>query len=153
MTEKSVPSKNEEQRHIEAEKMKAEAKRALAVAKAKLAHAAIEEIEKRRKMSSIYSLHKRIIAHVEMMGRHTFYSTEGIEEETQNEIETYESIRFDFKEIMRLSDEKLERLFPKIKSYFETRIQSESEIRALTVLINIAKQEKQMWAYSRRMML
>ena len=134
--------------------MRAEAERALAVAKAKLAHEAIEEIEKRRKTSSIYSLHGRMIAHIDAMGLTTksMLVTEEIEEEMREEIETYESIRFDFKEIMGLSDEKLERLFPKIKSYSETRIQSEAQIRALTVVINIAKQERQMLAYSRRML-
>ena len=150
MTEKSAPSKNEKQRHTEAEKMKAEVERSLAVAKAKLAHIAIEEIEKQRKRSSIYSLTERVIVHFQtllyVVRLESPFITEKIKR-AREEMKTYESIRSDFKEIMGLSDEKLERLFPKINSYFET------EIQAMTVLINMVTQERQMLAYSHRMTL
>jgi len=63
----------------------------------------------------------------------------------QATIKTYESIREDFKEVVGMNDEKLERLFPKVKVYFERRE------TAFAVLIKILEQERQMSDYSVRM--
>lgn len=155
MTEKSIPSKNEEARRKEARKLRAEAERSYEVVRAKLAHGAIEEVERLRKGASIRSLHERIIIHAKLMGinikslgtsfqkKYPFIPEEM--ENVREQMRTYESIRTDFKEVMGLSDERLKRLFPKISSYFETRLQ------AITVFINMLSQEAQMEAYSLRM--
>lgn len=155
MTEKPIPSKNEEERRKEAGKLKAETERSLEAARAKLAHGVIEAIEKIRKGASIRSLHERMHIHSKTVGTlfsgfQTFiekgYPFSPIEiEHIRGQMRTYESLRIDFKDIMGLSDEKLERMFPKISPYFETPIQ------AMSVLNNMLDQEVQMAAYSLRM--
>lgn len=152
MTEKSIPSKSEEERRREAEKLRAEVERSLEAARVKLAHGLIEDIAKQRKLSSVHSLRERINIHLdEALGRakgltysHLPISSEEAES-VRASIKTYESIHEDFREIMEMSDERLEKLFPKVATYFESRVQ------AVTVLINIARQERQMSAYSLRM--
>jgi len=52
MTEKPAPPKSEEERHKEAEKLKAETERSLEVVSVKLAHGLIESVEKLRKHSA-----------------------------------------------------------------------------------------------------
>ena len=154
MTEKSEPSKSEEERRREAEKLRTEAERSLEAARVKLAHGLIEEITKQRKLSSVGSLRERIKIHIEEALRRgeLLVSTErrhlpisSYEVELAHaSIKTYESIREDFKEIMEMNDEKLEKLFPKVTTHFVDRMQ------AAQILVNIISQEKQMDAYSFR---
>ena len=155
MTEKPIPSKNEEARRKEAERLRAETERSIEAARAKLAHGTIEAIERLRKASAIHSLHERISFHGKMTNiiadslgafAQKGYPFDPVEiENVREQMRTYESIRTDFKDVMGLSDERLERLYPKVSSYFETRAQ------AITVLVNMLSQEAQMEAYSLRM--
>lgn len=155
MAEKPIPSKNEEARRKEAELLRAETERSIEVARAKLAHGTIEAIERLRKASAIHSLHKRVDIHVgetEVILSGLKASLEkrdpfplGAMEILRGLMKTYESIRADFKEIMELNDEKLERLFPKINPNFKTQTQG------ILILNDMVSQETQMMAYSLRM--
>jgi len=155
MTETPIPRKSEDERRKEAEKQRAEAERSLEVVRVKLVHGLIENIERLRKESSIRSLRERILFHskivtavnerLQILGEKELSFPEEMES-VREQMRTYESIRNDFKEIMGLSDEKLESLFPKINSYFETRVQ------AMLILNSMMAQEGQMVAYSLRIM-
>lgn len=155
MTEKPIPPKSEEERRKETEKLKAEAERSWEAAKAKLAHGAIEEVTKLRKRSALLSIRNRIEVHQRAMnvlcdalktyvpaGSTLPYEMGKLVREIMR---TYESIRTDFKEVMGMDEEKLEKLFPKIDTYFE---RSDG---AMTILLVIMQQENQMNAYSIRM--
>ena len=139
------------------EKLKAETERSLEVVKEKLAHGLIESVTKQRKLSSIFSL----LARIETYRKRTLGLLEtlipsGKEDLSLSSVEIklvratmreYESIREDFKEVMEMSDERLEKLFPKVATYFENRFQ------AGTILINMRWQIEQMLAYSLRMIV
>lgn len=157
MTEKSEPSRSEEERRREAEKLKAEVERSLEAARAKLAHGLIESITKQRKLPSVRSLLERMNFHAKTIGvviesllfpkqaSLTFSLEE--RELVQEMIRTYESIREDFKEVMEMDDNKLEKLFPKLTTNFEERM------GAIAILTNIRHQETQMGLYSSRIFL
>jgi hypothetical protein len=154
MTKKPEFPKSEEERRKEAAKLRAESERSLEAAMAKTAHGLIESIQRGRKSPAVYSLAQRIDAHgeemltlIELLVSHEkpglAFSFEEMER-VRGSIRSYESIREDFKEIIEMTDEKLEKLFPKVTTYFENRAQ------ARTILTNIMGQEIQMLAYSLR---
>ena len=155
MTEKPIPSKSEEERRKEAEKLRAEAERSLEAAKVKMYHGLIESITKRRKLPLLLSLWERIDLHlgglkalIEWLRSNEQASLTFSFEEVnlvQKLIKTHESIRRDFKEVVAMDDKKLDELFPKITTYFERRT------HAITVVAKIMEQEADMKRYSYRM--
>jgi len=154
MGEKSIPPKSKEERYKEAEKLKAETYRSIEAARMKLAHGLIEDIEKQRKLSSVNSLKERINIHLKdvldyaegIISHKMDLSLSFAEKElTREAIRNYELIREDFREIMEMNNEKLEKLFPKLATHFENRVQ------ASVILTNLVMEEMQMKAYSLRM--
>lgn len=157
MTEKPISSKSEEERRKEAEKLKAEVERSFEAARVKLAHGLIESITKQRKLSSVRSLLERMSHHAKAIGPiiELLFSSKqagftlGLYERelVQEMIRTYESIREDFKDVMEMNDNKLEKLFPKLTTNFE------EQMGAVAILNSIRHQEMQMGLYSSRIFL
>jgi hypothetical protein len=157
MTEGSESEKSKEKRLEETEKWQAETARSLAVARAKEAHKLIEDTEKSRKHSAIFSITDRLIRHADLTNSYSKYLlnmksehedfeiTSGDKIYIEDMVRTYESIRYDFQKNMEIKDEEMERLFPKLKADF-----SEFMI-AVTKLMSITDQMIDMTIYCKRM--
>lgn len=148
--------KSKANRIKEKEKELVEAKRREAVLLSKTLGQAIEEVDRRRKTPEITSLRNRILTHLGFCQS----TMEGITKifkkfpeqpidsvmlaTAHNIIDTYKSIREDLKEVLKIDDDKLEKLFPERQTYFETNVQ------AHIVLFGIFEQENQMFDYLSR---
>lgn len=157
MTEMPNKENTKEDKLRETEKLTAEAERSEAVVRVKAMHKQIEDIEKSRKSPAIQSLAKRIEYHITdilsllkpITSNAEKYSTTRplipIESNSaRNLIETYDPIREDFKDIMEMNEEKVNLLFPKRITRFDTR----GEV--FGVLSGTFEQERQILAYLSR---
>ena len=131
------------------------------VALAKEAHGDIEAVEAQRKMPDALSLISRINIHLDTIYKFLDKFINAINQSFPNPsltagimdsafsfanplIDTYKSIRADFKKSMNLKDEDMEKLFSERETYFENHLQ------LAKVLFAIIEQEKQMRAYLSR---
>ena len=137
-----------EKRLQEAEKQQAEAKRALSVAMAKIAHASIEMVEKTRKQPLIYSLIGRIglllqnsSAYQDML-KEVQPTSPGWRDLVQSYVDNYKSIRKDIKISLEIKD--FEELFPERPTYSETPTQ------AITIIGALVDQLSQLMMYLMR---
>ena len=150
--------KSKESRLKEADKQRAERERALAVVAVKEAHKAIEEIEKDRKKPRISSLKLRIKININgIIGIFSKLSEmTKVEKDpisfflfaknlTEMFVRAHESIREDFRETMKISEDKLEKIFPKIDMIVDNMDQ------LIILLTSITNQEIQISAYLDRM--
>lgn len=157
MTKGSEPMKSKEKRLEEKEKWDAEAARSVAVARVKEAHKLIEDTEKSRKRSTIFSIGERLTRHSKLMISYVvswldlksknvdFELTSANGVYIKDLVKTYESIRYDFQKAMEMKDEELEKLFPKLETEF-----GEFMI-TITRLISIIDQMIDMHIYFSRM--
>jgi hypothetical protein len=124
-------SKSKEERLKEKEKADAETQRSLAVAEMKKAHKLIEDTEKMRKRPVLQSICSRMEVHVKVLDRaaamyakHPFGRQKILADNVMDNImffyQTYESILFDFQKNMKIGDEEMNRLFPKIEMKTES---------------------------------
>lgn len=136
-----------EKRLYEAEVEEAETLRAKAVVLTKLAHGLIERIERERKRKNAVSVIRRIEAHAADIGsimdiinidEASNHLMEGEDELISNLIQTYKSIREDFRKVTKMKEEDFLKMFPERPTYFETRL------KAIFVLLGIIEQESQM---------
>ena len=152
--ETSYKKKTKEERQKETERLNAESRRAQAVVQTKRAHKLIEDVEKSRNLQNVVSLSMRIAAHfkemetfLKMCSKIPIHPTPITSLETtmaQNIIETYKSIREDFKKVIGFKNEEEKVLFPKKNTSFETREQM------INVVSGLPEQENQMNAYLMR---
>ncbi len=149
---------DKEKRLEERDKRLAEAERRKAEAMSKMAGKLIEDVEKDRLKPKVKSLIARITAHIENIGTNARFSRDLVEGTAPPDvvlhsgeinlanicIETYNSIRYDFKETLKISEEKLAKLFPKRDIKFRGRQQ------LINMYNRILEQEKQMMLYLNR---
>ncbi len=131
MSKTKGTSKSKEKRLKEKEKADAETQRSLAVAEMKKAHKLIEDTEKMRKRPVLQSICMRIDLQLktlenrtEMFGKSPFGSQKVLDDRIMDDItyvyQMYESILFDFQKNMKIGDEEMNRLFPKIEMKTES---------------------------------
>ncbi len=138
----------------ETERHNAESKRAQAVAMSKIAHKLIEDVERHRNFKNVSSLSMRMNEHNKQIGVFLEISSKALMSSTpvtntettmaHNLVESYKSIREDFKEVTNLKEERIEVLFPERNTYFETREQMTN------VMLGFSEQIIQMSAYLMR---
>lgn len=157
MTKGSAPTKSKEKRLEEKEKWEVEAARSIAVARVKEAHKLIEDAEKNRKRSTIFSINDRLLTHTKLViGLNSVLSkskskfadyeiTPAQRVYIKDLVKIYESIRYDLQKAMEMKDEELEKLFPKLEVDFGEFIVT------LVGLQSIVNQMIDMSLYSKRM--
>ena len=158
MTESSESGKSGEKRLEEAKKWQAETERSLAVLKAKEAHKLIEEIEKGRKRSAIFSVCDRLLQHaaltngyarilLDRKSKHENYEIESPDRiYIEDLMRTYESIRYDFQKNMEIRDEEIEKLFPKLSPDFTEFMATFNKLQsAVDQMIDMVIYCKRIW--------
>jgi len=139
-----VKDKTKEERLKDAEKRKAEAKKREAESLSKLWGGMIEKIERMRKTPEVKSLQERINMHTEtakmifelLAKTEIKILTTPIKYLLDTFVATYKSIREDFKNVTKMTDEKLNKLFP------EREINLENLDKAIISLLSIQEQER-----------
>lgn len=143
------------QKRRQIEKISTETERSWAVVREKLAHAKIEEVERMRRARAVTSLMERIVSHEEDIVKLVKVLLELTHKESMDKDMMHlinstfvncKSIWEDFKEITKMQEEKMQKMFPHIETKFENYIQ------AAGVLHIILTQERQMLAYLQRLL-
>ena len=155
MTERSEPEKK---RLEEARKWQAETERSLAVVKAKEAHKLIEDTEKARKRSAVFSICERLFAHAKLTIGYAHYllGLKSIDKDyelksperkyIEDLMKTYESIRYDFLKTLEIRDEDMEKLFPKINMDFGEFFVNHSKLKSMIdQMIDMVIYCKRLW--------
>ena len=146
-----MEEKTTEERLKDVDRHRAEVERSKSVVESKLWHKLIEDIEVTRSSPKIKSLLMRINTHIKnIMPIVSFLKDNSLDKNNItssefnlifNVIDTYKSIREDFKDVTEIKVDKFNLLFPERKIYFETSDQ------AFDVLIGIQEQEEQLATY------
>ncbi len=146
----------------EIEKLETEIKRSLTVVGVKEAHKKIEDVERERKRAIILSIIDRISFCIQVNEAYLngiAFAKKGFatdllfkklpdspNSEMFNFVETFDSIRYDFKKNAELKDEDFDKLFPRPKLSFETVNQIELS------LVSMCIQMKDMEKYCKRLL-
>jgi hypothetical protein len=136
----------------EVRRLKRETDRAHNVALMKQAHLEIEEIQKRRVRPAVKSVQERILALLDEIGRvfgelrkDMYLLDYSVTAELWAPIERdYDSIMIDFQEVMGLSEQRMQNLFPRVPALENSRQIPDFGTLMITQL-------KQMLLYSKRM--
>jgi hypothetical protein len=148
-------TKNKEKRLEEKEKIDAETQRSLAVAKMKSAHKAIEDVEKLRKRSALLSVRQRLetcarkLEGLSRLLKSPPFGEEPIHDKNLRksilfEGKIYESILYDFQKTLDITDQEMEKLFPKIDMV------DESNFSISSCFTQMVSQMEQMRIYCER---